>query len=101
MTVDSKNSKNLKKVSRATSEDLKIGMMVEKKEHKWASPQTAKKIASDHLKEDPGYYTGNCGGKENATVNIRIKQVRPKKKVPSPPPSNAPEWIQPNYRIWG
>lgn len=90
-----------KKVSRATSEDLKIGTMIEKKEHAWASPQVAKKIASDHLKEDPAYYTGGCGGNEKATVNIRIKQIRPKKKVPPPPPSNAPDWIRPNYRIWG
>ena len=94
-------STNPKKVSRATSEDLKIGAAIEKREHKWASPQVAKKIAADHIKEDPTYYTGNCGGKESATVNIRIKQIRPKKKVPPPPPSNAPDWIQPNYRIWG
>jgi len=76
-----------KKVSRATSEDLKIGTAMEKREHKWASPEVAKKIASDHLKEDPAYYTGNCGGKENATVNIKIRQIRPKKKVPPPPPT--------------
>ena len=91
-----------KKVSRATSEDLKIGEMVEKQEHKWASPQVAKKIAADHLRKDPSYYTGNCGGgTEKATVNIKIRQVRPQKKVPPPPPSNAPDWIQPNYRLWG
>lgn len=90
-----------KNVSRATSEDLKIGTMIERKEHTWASPRVAKKIAADHIKKDPNYYSGGWGGKENATVNIRIKQIRPKKKVPPPPPSNAPDWIQPNYRIWG
>jgi hypothetical protein len=89
-----------KQVSKATSENIKIGTLVEKAEHPWASKQTARKIASDHVKENPNYYTRGQGG-ETATVNVRIKQIRPKKKVPPPPPSNAPEWINPGFRIWG
>ena len=87
------------RVSRANAETIKAGTIVEQKEHPWASKQTARKIAADHIRENPDAYTGNCG--ENKTVTVRIKQIRPKKKVPPPPPSNAPDWIQPSYRLWG
>lgn len=90
---------DIKKVTRVTSKDLQIGSAVEQREHKWASPEIARKIAKDHLKENPNAYSGNCSS--NQTVTVKVKAVRPKKKVPPPPPSNAPPFLQSNYRIWG
>ena len=87
------------KVSRARAENMKIGTVVEKHEHRWATKPEVKRIVSDHLRENPEYYTkGSCS---DQTVTVKIKQIRPKKKVPPPPPPNAPEWIGAQYRLYG
>jgi hypothetical protein len=38
------------------SECLRRGQKIEEKEHPWAGPMVARRIAEDHLAEDPEYY---------------------------------------------
>lgn len=88
------------KVKRATAEDIRIGAMIEKKEHKWMTEEEARRVAKDHLRENPQAYTPQAST-STSNVNIRIKQVKPKKPVPPPPPSNAPGWMPKNMRLFG
>ena len=94
-------------VHRIKLSDLKTGEQVEKAEHPWASRTVARKLASDHLRENPKAYSGGEGcssdKKEVVIVNMNAKFVPPrKKKKPEPQPvSNAPEWIPVSARLWG
>ena len=87
-------------VSRIRSEDLEIGSMIEKREHPWASKSTARKIARDHLEDNPKAYSGNKTGgvSENTTVvlnqNVKAVPAKKKKKVPKQQKSQWPWWIQ-------
>ncbi len=86
-------------VPRAKSDDLKIGTLIEKSEHKWASPATARKIARDHLKENPRYYTskGDASTDVNLVLQQNVKAVarrKTKKKSVAPQQSARPSWIK-------
>ena len=86
------------KIHRVSREDLEIGQLVERKEHPWASPSTARKIAADHLRQNPQAYSngGGCGGSNDINLNQKIS-VRPaRKKTPPVPKPQAPAW-----QTWG
>jgi hypothetical protein len=67
--------------------DLKKGAKMEAKEHPWASPTRARRIARDHLEgEGPGYYRADKVN-EQVIQNINRKMgARPiRRKRPAPP----------------
>ncbi len=66
--------------------DLKKGAKMEAKEHPWASPTRARRIARDHLQmEGPGYYRADKVN-ENIIQNINRKMgARPIRRKPRPP----------------
>ena len=92
-------------VHRVSAKDLSVGEQVEKSEHPWASRSVARKIAQDHLRENPNSYKSGKseGGREVVILNMNAKFVPPrKKKPPAPQPqSNAPGWIPQSARLWG
>ena len=94
-------------VHRVSAKDLSVGEQVEKSEHPWASRSVARKIAQDHLRENPKAYSSGKGGssdsREVVILNMNAKFVPPrKKKPPAPQPvSNAPGWIPQSARLWG
>jgi hypothetical protein len=94
-------------VHRISQKDLAVGEQVEKSEHPWASRTVARKIAQDHLKENPNAYSSgkkcSSDSKDVVIVNMNAKFVPPrKKKKPEPQPvSNAPGWIPQSARLWG
>ena len=89
-------------VHQINKNDLKVGQQIEQSEHPWAGPRTARKIAADHLRENPKAYSAGkknsgCGETKDILIlnqNIKVKTTRPKKKVPLPPP--LPAW-----QTWG
>lgn len=94
------------KVHRVNADDLKVGAVVEQREHPWASPRTAKRIARDHLKESPGYYSMGGGGKGqdvNVTLAQNVKAIAPrkKKKQMPQPKDTGPSWIPRGMRLYG
>lgn len=96
---------SMETVHKVKASDLKTGEQVERSEHPWASRATARKIASDHLRENPSAYShGNKHeGREVVILNQNVKVMPPrKKKPPSPPPQpSGPGWIPQNLRMWG
>ena len=48
-------------VHRVSAKDLSVGEQVEKSEHPWASRSVARKIAQDHLRENPKAYSSGKG----------------------------------------
>jgi|FreactcultureFD7_1027221.scaffolds.fasta_scaffold13648_2 hypothetical protein len=91
------------KVHRVNSEQIKTGTAIEQAEHPWASKTTARKIAEDHLRQNPQEYkagnkTGSHGG--GGTIVIINEKVHisstPKKKKPPVPLQQAPAW-----QTWG
>ena len=44
-------------VHQINKNDLKVGQQIEQSEHPWAGPRTARKIAADHLRENPKAYS--------------------------------------------
>ena len=83
------------KVHKVDPDQIKTGTAIEKAEHPWASTATAKKIAQDHIRENPKAYTGsgnkggaNAGG--GGTIVIINEKVHvsstPKKTKPKPEP---------------
>ena len=93
------------KVHRVNSEDLKVGAVVEQREHPWASPRTAKRIARDHLKESPSYYSmgGGKGQDVNVTLAQNVKAIAPRTKKKQMPQSKdtGPTWIPRGMRLYG
>lgn len=92
-------------VHKVKASDLEVGEQVEKSEHPWASRAVARKIASDHLKENPSAYS-KSGKEEERTVvilnqNVKATMPRKKKKPPAPPQPTGPGWIPQNLRMWG
>ena len=90
-------------VHKVRKEDLQVGAIIEKEEHPWASDRTAKRIARDHLQENPKAYTGgkagkSCGPEKESIIvlnqNIKVKTQKPKKKLIPPP--QRPAW-----QTWG
>jgi len=88
-------------VHKVRKEDLQVGAIVEREEHPWASERTARRIAKDHLQENPKAYAGggkNCGSEKESIIvlnqNIKVKTQKPKKK-PLPPPQ------RPAWQTWG
>lgn len=67
--------------------DLKKGAKMEAKEHPWASPTRARRIARDHLEgEGPGYYRADKVN-EQIIQNINRKMgARPIRRKPRPKP---------------
>lgn len=99
-------SKEIPKVHRVKTDDLKVGATIEKAEHPWASERTAKKIARDHLQKDPKAYESGSGGNTEVTLtlnqNVRVKPAKPKKKVqPKQQVQGGPSWIPSNLRFYG
>ena len=92
-------------VHRVSAKDLSVGEQVEKSEHPWASRAVARKLAKDHLAQNPKAYTGGKseGGREVVILNQNVRVIPPrKKKPPAPQPqSNAPGWIPQSARFWG
>jgi hypothetical protein len=93
-------------VHKVKPSDLKVGEQVEKSEHPWASRATARKIAADHLKENPHAYSHGSKTSEGRDVvilnqNVRVIPPRKKKKPVEQPVSNAPGWIPESARLWG
>ena len=94
-------------VHRVKPDDLKVGEQVEKSEHPWASRTVARKIAQDHLNENPHAYShGNKqAGREVVILNQNVRVVPPrKKKKPvqqDEQQSSGPGWIPQNLRMWG
>jgi hypothetical protein len=94
-------------VHRVKASDLKVGEQVEKSEHPWASRSTARKIAADHLRENPkAYVSGKShdGATREVVIlnqNVRVIPPRKKKKPVEQPVSNAPGWIPQSARLWG
>ena len=88
------------KVHRVKADDLKVGQVVEQREHPWASPRTARKIARDHLQENPKAYSnmGQCGGGSDVNVtlaqNVKAMPLRKKKKPAQAPANKMPSWIR-------
>ena len=68
--------------------DLRKCAKMEAKEHPWASPARAKRIARDHLAgEGPGYYRADKVN-EQIIQNINRKMgARPIRRKPRPKPS--------------
>jgi hypothetical protein len=89
-------------IHKVRKEDLQVGAIIEKEEHPWASERTAKRIARDHLQENPKAYSGgggkSCGPEKESIIvlnqNIKVKTQKPKKKPL--PPQQAPVW-----QTWG
>ena len=69
--------------------DLMTGAKIEAKEHPWASPTRARRIARDHLQaEGPGYYRAEPVNEKiirNINRKMRAKPIR-RKPVPRPNP---------------
>lgn len=87
----------VEKVSRIRSEDLQIGVAVEKKKHPWISTPMAKKIARDNLHNNRNAYTSGSQSESTTVVlNQNVKAIAPKKrKKKSPVPiDNRPSWIR-------
>ncbi len=83
------------KVERVNANDVKRGAMVEKAEHPWTTPTQAKRIARDHLKENPRYYGNTQNGSHPDSagsvviLNQNVKAVPPRKhRKPQPKPFN-------------
>ena len=65
--------------------DLAAGAKLEKREHPWASEHTARRIARDHLREHPRYYTVNpVAEKMMVSQEKKIKPIRKKRQVFDP-----------------
>jgi hypothetical protein len=97
-------SKEIPKVHRVKTDDLKVGAIIEKAEHPWASDRTAKKIARDHLQDNPNAYKSGGGGTEvtlTLNQNVKVKPAKPKKKVPPKQVDTGPSWIPNNLRFYG
>lgn len=95
-------------VSRVKPDDLKVGEQVERSEHPWASRTVARKIAHDHLQENPrAYSSGNKqAGREVVILNQNVRVVPPRKKKKVVPQdeqqqSNGLAWLPMNLRMWG
>jgi hypothetical protein len=69
--------------------DLMTGAKIEAKEHPWASPTRARRIARDHLQaEGPGYYRAEPVNEKiirNINRKMRAKPIR-RKPMPRPNP---------------
>lgn len=70
-----------------SKQDLMRGAKIEQKEHPWASPTRARRIARDHLRGyGPGYYRAEPVS-EKVVENINRKmQARPIRRKPRPDP---------------
>ena len=91
------------KVHRVKSTELQTGASIEKSEHPWMSDRMSRKVAKDHLRENPDAYKDRDSGKRVIVVlnqNMKVKTQGQKKKVP-PPPSNSPSWLPKNMRLYG
>lgn len=93
-------------VERIKASDLRVGEQVEKSEHPWASRATARKIAQDHLRENPGAYKNGSKTASREVVilnqNVRVIPPRKKRKVEQQQPQpSGPGWIPPELRMWG
>jgi hypothetical protein len=72
------------------AKDLNRGAKDEQKEHPWASPTRARRIARDHLVQyGPGYYRGGSDTGEKFAENINKKiGAKPIRRKPAPRPFN-------------
>ena len=96
---------NVQKVHRIRATDLATGTKIEKSEHPWAGKETAKRIAKDHLAEDPNYYGGGSEGNAKSVVilnqNVKATTPRKKKAPPKQQVQGGPSWIPNNLRFYG
>ena len=87
------------------TKDLKKGAKMEAKEHPWASPTRARRIARDHLqREGPGYYRAepvNDQFVKQINKRMGVKRVR-RRKPPAPfnPLVDDPFRKPVRYRTW-
>lgn len=95
-------------VHRISKDDLKTGTNIERSEHPWASPTVARRLAEDHLRQNPSAYkSGSCeGGGERTVVvlnqNVKAQMPRKKRKVEQQQQQpSGPGWIPQNLRMWG
>ena len=70
-----------------SKKDLQTGAMIEAKEHPWASPTRARRIARDHLQEKgpAAYRIEKLVDKIENRVNKRMGSVPLKRRMPPLP----------------
>lgn len=98
----------VEKIHRVSRDDLAVGEKVERSEHPWASPRTARNIARDHLQRDPNAYSSKVQAQEKEIVvvlnqNVKAVPARKKRKMPvqRQQQSSGPAWIPQAMRMWG
>jgi hypothetical protein len=75
------------------SEDFRLGIEQESKEHTSLSPEAIKRLVLDHLKEDPKYYTRELASKEELQPEDEMPpedELSKKVRLPEqkPPPAH-------------